>query len=57
MPGLADATKQTIASAVADLVQGRVKTLSELQRCLYLLELAPYRDRRSALEPTRMPGP
>jgi len=56
VPRLADATKQTIASAAADLVEGRVHTLGELQRCVQLLELAPYRDRRAALEPTRIAG-
>lgn len=49
-----DSARQAILGALADLTEGRVRTASELQVCLGLLELAPYRDAPAAAEPTRI---
>jgi two-component system, cell cycle response regulator len=51
-----DAAKQAITGAMADLSDGRIRTAGELQACLNLLELAPYRDHEAAPEPTRIAG-
>jgi two-component system cell cycle response regulator len=45
---------QAIRDALADLTEGRVQTVSQLQTAVNLLELAPYRDVAAAVEPARV---
>jgi len=49
-----DSAKQSITAALADLTQRRIGTAKELQTCVDLLELAPYRDVESAVGPAQI---
>jgi hypothetical protein len=49
-----DTAMRAILGALADLNEGRVRTIGDLQGVVELLELAPYRDARAATEPARI---
>lgn len=49
-----DTARRAILGALADLSDGRVQTVSELQTAVDLLELAPYRDAQAAEEPAKI---
>jgi two-component system cell cycle response regulator len=49
-----DTAMLAIRAALADLTEGRVRTVEEFRRCLDRLELAPYRDAHAAAEPSRV---
>jgi two-component system, cell cycle response regulator len=49
-----DTARRAILGALADLTDGRVQTVGELQTAVDLLELAPYRDAQAAAEPAKI---